>query len=58
MDAGSTNGTLVNNRSIVETHLTDGDQIKVGGTTLTFSTTLVEGDKSPRTAHGSPSVEG
>ena len=58
VDAGSTNGTLVNNRSIVETPLTDGDQSRVGDTTLTFRMALVADDGPPRTAHDWPGVEG
>ena len=36
LDAGSTNGTLVNGRPAQRTRLADGDQVRVGGTTLTF----------------------
>ena len=35
-DAGSTNGTLVNGKPVTHALLADGDEIRVGATTLTF----------------------
>ena len=35
-DAGSTNGTLVNGQPVTHALLADGDEIRVGATTLTF----------------------
>jgi len=36
VDLGSTNGTLVNGRSVREAHLHDGDRIAIGPATLVF----------------------
>ena len=38
-DSGSSNGTYVNGQTIDEAQLIDGNEVRVGGSTLTFSTT-------------------
>lgn len=39
LDAGSTNGTLLNGRKVHREQLSDGDQVQVGTTTMTFRET-------------------
>ena len=54
VDAGSTNGTLVNDLPVDQVRLSDGDRIRVGGTTLTFR---VDATTGGATAGDAPSPD-